>query len=222
MVAPTLDWISVVVPAAGIGASNQFEAGGFIRGNDRVAYTTCNITFCPSPFTTTLRRTARPWLPGSWAPDTDVRSCAPIRRPTDYRDLVFNYWAPNRNGGNGSKPFAVPKHHDPASFRRFRDEELAPELVETDEEILEFIRRRVKAPTTPAAPAKWVSADAVTDPELRVHGVEGSALSMRRSCLHHQREHLYTGLMIAEKVRTIPGNTPLEPLHTYYVKETNP
>ena len=98
--------------------------------------------------------------------------------------------------------------------------------VETDEEILEFIRQQGESAYHPSCTCKMgIGPDAVTDPELRVHGVEGLRVVDASVMPAITNGNIYAPvLMIAEKAADmILGNTPLEPLHVpYYVKETNP
>jgi choline dehydrogenase len=216
----------------GIGASNQFEAGGFIRGNDRVAYPNLQYHFLPIA----IRYDGSSAQPGHGYQvhvgpmNTDVRGHVRIKSadPTDYPDLVFNYLGTEQERREWVEAIRCTRNimTQPA-FDRFRDEELAPgPEVETDEEILEFIRQQGESAYHPSCTCKMgIGPDAVTDPELRVHGVEGLRVVDASVMPSITNGNIYAPvLMIAEKAADmILGNTPLEPLHApYYVKETNP
>ena len=162
--------------------------------------------------------------------NTDVRGHVRIKSadPTDYPDLVFNYLGTEQERREWVEAIRCTRNimSQPA-FDRFRGEELAPgSEVETDEEILEFIRQQGESAYHPSCTCKMgIGPDAVTDPELRVHGVEGLRVVDASVMPAITNGNIYAPvLMIAEKAADmILGNTPLEPLHVpYYVKETNP
>ena len=216
----------------GIGASNQFEAGGFIRGNDRVAYPNLQYHFLPIAirYDGSSARPGHGYQVHVGPMNTDVRGHVRIKSadPTDYPDLVFNYLGTEQERREWVEAIRCTRNimTQPA-FDRFRDEELAPGPgVETDEEILEFIRQQGESAYHPSCTCKMgIGPDAVTDPELRVHGVEGLRVVDASVMPAITNGNIYAPvLMIAEKAADmILGNTPLEPLHVpYYVKETNP
>ncbi len=61
------------------------------------------------------------------------------------------------------------------AFEPYRDGEIFPgEAVQTDEELLAFIRRKAETIYHPIGTCRMGTDDgAVVDPELRVHGIDG-------------------------------------------------
>ena len=94
------------------------------------------------------------------------------------------------------------------------DAELSPgPSVETDEEILDWVRKDAETALHPSCTAKMgVGDDAVTDPlTLRVHGVEGLRAVDASVFPYVTNGNIYAPvMMVAEKAADlILGNTPL-------------
>ena len=103
-----------------------------------------------------------------------------------------------------------------SAFDPFRGEERAPgPEVQTDEEILGFVQRELESAYHPSCTCKMgTSDDTVTDPGLRVHGLEGLRVVDASVMPTITNGNIYAPvLMIAEKAADmIAGVQPLEPI----------
>jgi len=213
----------------GTGASNHFEAGGFIRGNDRVPYPNLQYHFLPLAvrYDGTAPNAGHGYQVHVGPMNTDVRGHVRITSsdPADYPEIVFNYLGTEQEKREWIEAIAVTRHlmTQPA-FDEFRGEELAPGPdVQTDDEVLAFIRRELESAYHPSCTcAMGAGDDAVTTPELAVHGLRGLRVVDASVMPAVTNGNIYAPvLMIAEKAADmILGNTPLSPLNLpFYRKE---
>ncbi len=104
------------------------------------------------------------------------------------------------------------------AFEPLRGAELAPgEGVQTDAQILDFIAREGESAYHPSCTCRMGTDEAaVTDPELRVHGLEGLRVVDASVMPSVTNGNIYAPvLMIAEKAADIiRGDTPLAPSTT--------
>lgn len=211
----------------GIGASNQFEAGGFIRSRDEFKWPNIQFHFLPVAVS----------YNGSNAHDGhsfqahvgSMRSPSRGRihiRSTDPKvdpSILFNYmayeqdWQEFRDGIRLTREIINQPALDP-----FRGKELSPGIdAQTDAELDAFVREHAETAYHPSCSCKMGEDEmAVVDGQGRVHGVEG--LRVVDASIMPQ---IITGnlnattIMIAEKIADrIRGRQPL-PRSTakYYV-----
>lgn len=164
----------------GIGASNQFEAGGFIRSQAGVKHPDLQYHFLPIAMNYDGSQTQNthgfqahvgPMRPTSRG-HLKLRSADPRQPPA----IVFNYLQTEsdrtefRAGIRLTREIFAQQAFDP-----YRGPELAPgPAVQTDAEIDAFIRARAESAYHPCGSCKMGSdALAVVDGETRVRGVEG-------------------------------------------------
>jgi choline dehydrogenase len=106
------------------------------------------------------------------------------------------------------------------AFDELRGKELAPGAqAQSDEEILDFVAREGESAYHPSCTCAMGTHDmAVTDPELKVHGVEGLRVVDASVMPYVTNGNIYAPvMMIAEKAADIIlGNTPLPPEHAPY------
>jgi choline dehydrogenase len=214
---------------SGLGASNQFEAGGFIRSRAGVRYPDIQYHFLPMAVSYDgsslaqehgfqahvgpMRSQSRGWV--------RLAAADPMAKPK----VFFNYLSQSEDREEmracvrlTREIFAQP------AFAPYRGREIQPgENVKTDEQIDEFVRQRVESAYHPSCSCRMGSRDdpmAVVDPETRVIGVEG--LRVVDSSI---MPSITTGnlnaptLMLAEKAADhIRGRAPLPPEDApYYV-----
>jgi choline dehydrogenase len=166
----------------GVGASNQFETGGFIRSGVGVPYADIQYHFLPAAVSYDgsslvsehafqahvgpMRSQSRGWV--------RLASADPQVPPR----ILFNYmscdedWVQMRACVRLTREIFAQQ-----AFDRYRGRELQPGAeVKSDAEIDAFVRDRVQTAYHPSCTCKMGSAEdplAVVDPETRVRGVAG-------------------------------------------------
>jgi choline dehydrogenase len=204
----------------GEAATNHFEAGGFIRSNDQVAYPNIQFHFLPVAirYDGSSPRQGHGYQVHIGPMNSDVRGRVKITSadPDAYPSIRFNYLSTEQERRDWVE--AIRKTREimtrPA-FAPFRGQELAPgEAVRSDEEILDFVAREGESAYHPSCTcAMGTHPLAVTDPELRVHGVDNLRVVDASVMPFITNGNIYAPvMMIAEKAADlILGNTPLAP-----------
>ncbi|EPM7289656.1 choline dehydrogenase [Pseudomonas aeruginosa] len=164
----------------GLGASNQFEAGGFIR--TREAFEWPNIQFHFLPVAINYNGSKGVQEHGFQAHMGSMRSPSrgrihlKSRDPRQHPSILFNYmsheqdWQEFRDGIRLTREIMNQPALDP-----YRGRELSPGVsVQSDAELDEFIRNHAETAFHPSCSCKMGSDDmAVVDGQGRVHGIEG-------------------------------------------------
>ncbi len=164
----------------GLGASNQFEAGGFIR--TREAFEWPNIQFHFLPVAINYNGSKGVQEHGFQAHMGSMRSPSrgrihlKSRDPRQHPSILFNYmsheqdWQEFRDGIRLTREIMNQPALDP-----YRGRELSPGVsVQSDAELDEFIRNHAETAFHPSCSCKMGSDDmAVVDGQGRVHGMEG-------------------------------------------------
>ncbi|HFL6901644.1 TPA: choline dehydrogenase [Pseudomonas aeruginosa] len=164
----------------GLGASNQFEAGGFIR--TREAFEWPNIQFHFLPVAINYNGSKGVQEHGFQAHMGSMRSPSrgrihlKSRDPRQHPSILFNYmsheqdWQEFRDGIRLTREIMNQPALDP-----YRGRELSPGVsVQSDAELEEFIRNHAETAFHPSCSCKMGSDDmAVVDGQGRVHGMEG-------------------------------------------------
>ncbi|MDW3219404.1 MAG: choline dehydrogenase [Acidimicrobiales bacterium] len=205
----------------GPGASNHFEAGGFIRSNDEVEYPNLMFHFLPIAIrydgSTPEGGHGYQVHVGPMYADTrgsvEITSTDPMAKPA----LRFNYLTTP----NDKREWVEAVRHarrilNQPAMDRFNGGEVSPGPgVETDDEILDWVRRDAETALHPSCTAKMgVGDDAVLDPtSMRVHGTEGLRVVDASAMPYVTNGNIYAPvMMLAEKAADlILGNTPLAP-----------
>ncbi|MBI8426121.1 choline dehydrogenase [Pseudomonas aeruginosa] len=164
----------------GLGASNQFEAGGFIR--TREAFEWPNIQFHFLPVAINYNGSKGVQEHGFQAHMGSMRSPSrgrihlKSRDPRQHPSILFNYmsheqdWQEFRDGIRLTREIMNQPALDP-----YQGRELSPGVsVQSDAELDEFIRNHAETAFHPSCSCKMGSDDmAVVDGQGRVHGMEG-------------------------------------------------
>ena len=213
----------------GPGASNHFEAGGFVRGNDRVAYPNLMYHFLPIAVrydgTLPAGGGGHGYQVHVGPMYSDVRgsvkavSADPRVKPA----LRFNYLSTENDRREWVEAIRLTRKilSQPA-WAELDGGELSPgSAVESDEEILAWVAADAETALHPSCTCRMgVDAQAVVDPAtMRVHGVEGLRVVDASVFPYVPNGNIYAPVMMtAEKsADLILGNTPLaaEPVEFY-------
>jgi choline dehydrogenase len=213
---------------SGPGATNHFEGGGFVRGNDEVAYPNLMFHFLPLAIrydgTEPAGGHGYQVHIGPMYADTrgtvKITSADPAVKPA----IRFNYLSTTTDRKEWVEAVRVARSilNQPA-FDEYNAGELSPgPEVETDEQILEWVRKDAETALHPSCTCKMGVGDmAVVDPtSMRVHGIDGLRVVDASVFPFVTNANIYAPVvMTSEKAADlILGNTPLEPLHVEYYK----
>jgi len=213
----------------GLGATNHFETGAFIRSRAGIPYPDIELHFLPLAVTYDGSSLAKEHGFQAHVGPMRSKSRGHVRLassdPREKPKILFNYLghpddlAEFRAGTRLTREIFAQKAFDP-----YRGREIQPgKDVQTDEEIDAFVRAKVESAYHPSCSCKMGrSSDpmAVVDPEGRVYGVEG--LRVIDSSV---MPSITTGnlnaptIMLAEKMADhVLGHAPLPPSAApYYV-----
>jgi choline dehydrogenase len=214
----------------GPGATNHFEGGGFACSNDDVAYPNLMFHFLPvavrydgsapasgdgyqvhiGPMYSDARGTVK------------IASTDPRRKPK----LQFNYLSTEQDRREWVEAIRVARRilSQPA-MDEFNGGESSPGAqVDSDEQILDWVRRDGETALHPSCTAKMgPDSDpmAVVDPgSMNVHGIEGLKVVDASAMPYISNGNIYSPvMMMAEKAADlILGNTPLPAEHVEYYR----
>jgi len=204
---------------SGPGATNHFEAGGFVRSNDDVTYP--NLMFHFLPLAIRYDGTPAPSRHGYQVHVgpmySDARGSVKITStdPRRHPALRFNYLSTAQDRREWVEAVRTARRilAQPA-FEPFSTGELSPGPgVETDEEILGWVARDAETALHPSCTARMgLDAASVVDPlTMRVHGLDGLRVVDASVMPYVTNGNIYAPvMMLAEKAADlIGGNTPL-------------
>ena len=164
----------------GIGASNQFEAGGFIRSSAEFEWPNIQYHFLPVAInyngSNAVKEHGFQAHMGSMRSPSRGRIQVKSKDPRQHPSILFNYmaseqdWREFRDGIRITREIMAQAALDP-----YRGREISPgKDVQTDAELDAFIREHAETAYHPSCSCKMGEDDmAVVDGQGRVHGVEG-------------------------------------------------
>jgi choline dehydrogenase len=217
---------------SGPGATNHFEAGGFVRGNDTVAYPNLMFHFLPIAvrYDGSAPAGGHGYQVHVGPMYSDARGSVKIvsRDPRVHPALRFNYLSTEQDRREWVEAIRVARGilNQPA-LDPFNGGETSPgPSVETDEEILDWVAREGETALHPSCTARMgVDPMSVVDPaSMRVHGLTGLSVVDASVMPYVTNGNIYAPvMMVAEKAADlILGNTPLAPIPVpFYRLETN-
>ncbi|SME90581.1 choline dehydrogenase [Streptomyces sp. Amel2xC10] len=219
-----LQWLFRKGPAA----TNHFEAGGFARGNDEVAYPNLMFHFLPIAvrYDGSAPAGGHGYQVHVGPMYSDARGSVKIRSkdPREHPALRFNYLSTAQDRREWVEAIRVARTilAQPA-LAPYNDGEVSPgPSVETDEEILAWVAREGETALHPSCTCRMGTDDmAVVDPAtLRVHGVDGLRVVDASVMPYVTNGNIYAPvMMIAEKAADlILGNEPLAPSGAVYYR----
>ncbi len=205
----------------GVGASNHFEAGGFLRSNDRVDYPNLMFHFLPIAIRYDGSQPAAEhgYQVHIGPMYSDVRGSLKIRStdPFEHPALQFNYLSTENDRREWIEMVRTARDilEQPA-FAPFSAGEISPGPgVSTDQEILDWVAADAETALHPSCTARMGTDEgAVVDPStMRVHGVDGLRVVDASVMPYVTNGNIYAPvMMLAEKAADlIAGTTPLAP-----------
>lgn len=209
----------------GPGASNHFEAGGFIKSNTDVAYPNLQFHFLPLAvrYDGTAPAGGHGYQVHVGPMNSDARGSVKLKStdPKEHPALRFNYLSTKQDRREWVEAVRHARHilNQPA-FAEFNGGELSPgKQVESDEEILKWVAKDAETALHPSCTCKMgLDNNAVIHPDsMKVHGVENLRVVDASVMPYITNGNLYAPvMMIAEKsADMILGNTPLAPVQTH-------
>ena len=227
-VAPYMKWryrpwvgFRWLVFRSGPGATNHFEAGGFVRSNADVAYPNLMFHFLPIAvrYDGSAPASDHGYQVHIGPMYSDARGSVKIVSPDPrvHPALRFNYLSTDQDRREWVEAIHVARDilAQPA-FAPFDAGELSPgSSVSSEEEILDWVGRDAETALHPSCTARMGIDDrSVTDPlTMRVHGVEGLRVVDASVMPYVTNGNIYAPvMMVAEKAADlILGNTLLPP-----------
>lgn len=215
----------------GPGATNHFEAGGFLRSNDEVLWPNLMFHFLPIAIRYDGSSPAGghgyqvhigPMYSNSMG-SVKIRSTDPSEKPA----LRFNYLSTEQDRREWVEAIRIARDifAQPA-FEPYDGGELSPgPSVESDEEILDWVRRDGETALHPSCTARMGTDEmSVTDPlTMKVHGLDGVRVVDASAMRYVTNGNIYAPvMMLAEKAADLVlGNTPLPPEHVDWYRHTD-
>jgi choline dehydrogenase len=212
----------------GLGATNHFECGGFVRSNDDVDYPNLMFHFLPVAirYDGSSPTKGHGYQVHIGPMYSDARGTVKIRStdPREHPALSFNYLSTDQDRREWVEAIQIARTilNQPA-FHPFNDGELSPgRAVETEEEILDWVAKDAETALHPSCTTRMGIDDmSVLDPlTMQVHGLEGLRVVDASSMPYVTNGNIYAPvMMLAEKsADLILGNTPLEPSNAPYYR----
>ncbi|MCW2819701.1 MAG: hypothetical protein JWR42_2488 [Marmoricola sp.] len=218
----------------GLGATNHFEGGGFARSNEDVDWPNLMFHFLPIAvrYDGSAPTEGHGYQVHIGPMYADTRGWVRIasRDPKQHPKMLFNYLSTANDKREWVEAVRVARDilGQPA-FDPFNAGELSPGPgVETDEEILEWVRQDAETALHPSCTAKMgLDEMSVTDPSsMRVHGTEGLRVVDASVFPYVTNGNIYAPvMMVAEKAADLVlGLTPLvaEPVPFYRHRDDSP
>jgi choline dehydrogenase len=206
---------------SGPGASNHFEAGGFVRGDDVVDYPNLMFHFLPIAirYDGTAGAKGHGYQVHVGPMYSDARGTIRLKSadPQEHPTLRFNYLSTDQDRREWLEAIHVARDilGQPA-FAEYDGGETSPgRSVESDEEILAWVARDAETALHPSCTARMGTDPlAVIDPlTMGIHGIDGLRVADASAMPYVTNGNIYAPvMMLAERAADlIAGATPLPP-----------
>jgi choline dehydrogenase len=208
----------------GPGASNHFEAGGFVRSNDEVAYPNLMFHFLPLAirYDGSAPAAAHGYQVHVGPMYSDARGSVKIvsADPRTKPALRFNYLSTEQDRREWVEAIRVARSIlDRPAFDPYNGGETSPgPSVRSEEEVLDWVARDAETALHPSCTCAMGS---VVDPKtMRVRGVDGLRVVDASVFPFVPNGNIYAPvMMVAEKAADlIRENTPLEPIRAEFYR----
>lgn len=211
----------------GLGASNQFEAGGFIRSDERFAWPNIQYHFLPIAVeyngSNPIKYHSFQAHVGSMRSPSRGRIQLKSKDPRQHPSILFNYMSTQQDWEEFRQAIRITREiFSQPALAPYCGKEISPGLqYQTDAELDSFVRQYAETAFHPSCSNKMGSDEmAVVDSQGRVHGLEGLRV-VDASIM----PIIVTGnlnaptIMMAEKIADqIRGRKPLERSTADYFK----
>jgi choline dehydrogenase len=212
----------------GLGATNHFEGGGFVRSNDDVDYPNLMFHFLPVAirYDGSVPAEGHGYQVHIGPMYADTRGHVKIRStdPREHPSMLFNYLSTPNDRREWVEAIRVARDIlGRPGLAPFNDGEISPgPSVETDDQILDWVKRDAETALHPSCTARMgTEDDSVVDPTtMGVHGLEGLRVVDASVFPFVTNGNIYAPvMMVAEKAADlIAGNTPLAAAHVPYYR----
>lgn len=203
----------------GPGATNHFEAGGFVRSNDTVAYPNLMFHFLPLAvrYDGSVPVSGHGYQVHVGPMYSDARGSVKLKSadPRHHPALRFNYLSTSQDRREWVEAIRCARQilRQPA-FDGFNGGEISPgAVIQSDEEILDWVAHDGETAYHPSCTCKLgVDGMAVVDPQsMKVHGVNGLRVVDASVMPYITNGNIYAPtMMVAEKAADlILGDSPL-------------
>ncbi|WAS99744.1 choline dehydrogenase [Rouxiella chamberiensis] len=163
----------------GVGASNQFEAGGFIRSREEFTWPNIQYHFLPVAInyngSNAVKEHGFQAHVGSMRSPSRGRVQVKTKDPRQHPSILFNYMSSEQDWHEFRDAIRITREimAQPA-LDRYRGREISPGIeVQTDEELDAFIREHAETAFHPCGTCKMGSDEmSVVDGQGRVHGMQ--------------------------------------------------
>jgi choline dehydrogenase len=223
-------WIGArwMLARSGPGATNHFEAGGFARSNDEVAYPNLMFHFLPIAvrYDGSAPASDHGYQVHIGPMYSDARGSVKITTtdPTVHPAVRFNYLSTDQDRREWVEAIRVARSilEQPA-LAPFSAGEISPgPSVKTDDEVLDWVARDAETALHPSCTAAMGTGPmSVIDPAtMRVHGAEGLRVVDASVMPYVTNGNIYAPvMMVAEKAADIIiGRPPLPPEPTPFYR----
>ncbi|WP_277674499.1 choline dehydrogenase [Piscibacillus halophilus] len=227
-----MPWIGLqwLLGRKGPAATNHFEGGGFIRSNEEVDYPNLMYHFLPVAVRYDGQKadTKHGFQVHVGPMYSDARGSLKIRSkdPREHPSMVYNYLSTEQDRREWIEAVRLTRNiMDQPAMKPYNSGEISPgPSVQTDEEILEWVKQDAETALHPSCTAKMGPESdpmAVVDPKsMKVHGLDNVRVVDASAMPYVTNGNIHAPvLMLAEKAADlILGKEPLKPEYLDYYR----
>lgn len=227
-----MPWIGLqwLLGRKGPAATNHFEGGGFIRSNEEVDYPNLMYHFLPVAVRYDGQKadTKHGFQVHIGPMYSDARGSLKIRSkdPKEHPSMVYNYLSTEQDRREWIEAVRLTRNiMDQPAMKPYNSGEISPgPSVQTDEEILEWVKQDAETALHPSCTAKMGPESdpmAVVDPKsMKVHGLDNVRVVDASAMPYVTNGNIHAPvLMLAEKAADlILEKDPLEPEYIDYYR----